>query len=598
MAKKGTGSPAGKAGSKSQGSGVKASADGSNGAGDALAHGAPTKTSKKASAPGGPPPSGPPPGVSPSGKTAKPADLGKDGLDTDGLNTNGRTLKQPAKAAKTAPGGKKPLPKSAPPAKGGKQAGQADSNKLGVDVAVLWRGDMLTAGFFPKPRQISAGPDGSFVVPEDAVGGACIVLVEPATSAGFGLRVDAKQAAGHVIVDGDVHDVADVRDGKVSGLKGPLIPLTGGIRAVLVFGDFTFIISRVPVPPPAKFTLWDRRMLPFLLCWGASFLLTTIPLIMAFNSPEWRNRASLNYQQQQQQRIAELEFIEVKEEEKPKEEEEKEEEKVEEKVEETPIKPEEKKKQEEIREEKEVQKEVSEIQKSLQDLDEDAKAKKVEEMVDTAVKTKTAELDAALAAIDSQAVGTRLFAESDEGEGSTANPEGGAGGNSVIADPTGATAGLAAVAGAKKEDRLGGRSATQRGKIASLEKDKKAGKDVKIGLKARAQKVVRVGGSSRSKTSGELPKKVIKRYIARKMGAIKSCYQKGLQSNPSLQGKVKVKFLIAPTGAVTGVKVADSGLNSPSVENCIVKNIKTWRFPRAKGGGSTMVVYPFVFSRR
>ena len=109
---------------------------------------------------------------------------------------------------------------------------------------------------------------------------------------------------------------------------------------------------------------------------------------------------------------------------------------------------------------------------------------------------------------------------------------------------------------------------------------------------------MRVGGGRGSKAQGELPKKVIKRYIATKMGAIKACYQKGLQANPGLQGKVKVMFLIQPNGKVAGAKIADSGLNSPAVESCILRNIKIWRFPRAKGGGSTKVIYPFNFRNR
>lgn len=531
-------------------------------------------------APTGAPPANPPPSSvgSPDAQTSR---------DVASKVTEKRNPK--VKVAKLSSTG----PKKPPLPTGKQKSAAGEPVKLGVDVAVLWRGDMLTAGFFPNPTTVSAGPDGTFVVPQESIGSAKQVLVEPHPQAKFGLRIDAKSAAGHVIVDGNVHDVAEVRDGKVDGLRGPVVPLTGGTRAVLVFGDFTFIISRVPVPPPAKFAFWDRRIIPFAISWLVAFTMTTVPLILAFNSPEWRNRATMSFQQQQEQRIAELEFIEVQEEEKP--EEEKEEEKVEEKKEETPIKKEVKK--EEEKEEKEVQKEVSEIEKALENLDEAEKDKKVKEMVDVAVK-QTAELDDALAQIDQQALGTRLFAESDDGGGdSTANPEVGAGGAEVMADPTGQTAGLAAVAG-KREDRLGGKSATERGKIASLEKNKDAGKDVKIGIKARAQKVVRVGGAGGSKASGELPKKVIKRYIARKMGAIKACYQKGLQGNPGLQGKVRVKFLIMPTGAIAGAKIQDSGLNSPMVENCIISNIKTWKFPRAKGGGSTKVLYPFVFSRK
>ena len=117
-------------------------------------------------------------------------------------------------------------------------------------------------------------------------------------------------------------------------------------------------------------------------------------------------------------------------------------------------------------------------------------------------------------------------------------------------------------------------------------------------MKTRKQRVVRVGGGSGSKAKGDLPRAVVQKYIRRKMGAIKACYQKGLQSNPSLKGKVAVKFLIQPSGKIGGAKIKDSSLNSPSVESCILRNVKSWRFPRADGGGSTMVIYPFRFSSR
>ena len=97
-------------------------------------------------------------------------------------------------------------------------------------------------------------------------------------------------------------------------------------------------------------------------------------------------------------------------------------------------------------------------------------------------------------------------------------------------------------------------------------------------------------------TDGELPKPVIKAYIATKMGVVKACYQKQLPSNPELSGKVKVTFVISPNGAVAGVRKDSSTLNNGAVEDCVLSLIKTWKFPAAKGGGSTAVVYPFVFA--
>jgi TonB family protein len=469
-------------------------------------------------------------------------------------------------------------------------------SKLGVDIAILWRGDMLTARFFARPATVTIGPDGTFTMPEDVIGKSIATLVEPHPKHEFGLRIDHDKAHGHLIVDGEVHDLEDVRAGKVSGVSGPLVGLGAGTRAVLVFGDFTFIVSRVPVPPPASFSLWNREMLPFLLCFIASLLLVGGPLVAAFSSAGFRNRTRLSLKEKQEQRLAQLLEVEVVEEQKPEEEE-----KEEEKPEEAPkLDPEEiKKAQEQAKqvEEKQVQEEVKKIENELKDLNEDERKEKVKEMVAEEVKKVDTQIDAALADVDKQMVGTKLFAEDDGTPGDTANPDQGAGGSTVLADPEGKSQGAGLMGGSGPKTSVGGGDAIRKKAVEALAKDSGAGKDVKLGMAERKQTVIRVGGRA-ADASGELPKKVIQDYIRRKMGAIKACYQKGLQANPNLQGTVKVKFLIQPSGAIGGAKIEDSSLGNNSVEDCVLTNVKTWRFPQAKGGGSTTVVYPFRFSSR
>ena len=149
--------------------------------------------------------------------------------------------------------------------------------------------------------------------------------------------------------------------------------------------------------------------------------------------------------------------------------------------------------------------------------------------------------------------------------------------------------------GPGRKVEIGGNS-TEKQVASGLEKDTGIGnKKVDIEGITKIQAVVRVG-SSDGEATGELPKATIKSYIAAKRGAIISCYEKGLRANPDLSGKVKVAFLIQPTGGVLGARVDDSSLNNSSVEECILNEITNWHFPPAKGGGSTKVVYPFVFS--
>lgn len=85
---------------------------------------------------------------------------------------------------------------------------------------------------------------------------------------------------------------------------------------------------------------------------------------------------------------------------------------------------------------------------------------------------------------------------------------------------------------------------------------------------------------------------VIKRYYRQ----IKYCYQKQLQRDPSLGGKVTVKFTIAASGSVSKASVAASTMGNATVDTCVVDRFRKMTFPKPKGGGIVVVKYPFVFS--
>ncbi|MDZ7295506.1 MAG: TonB family protein [candidate division KSB1 bacterium] len=58
--------------------------------------------------------------------------------------------------------------------------------------------------------------------------------------------------------------------------------------------------------------------------------------------------------------------------------------------------------------------------------------------------------------------------------------------------------------------------------------------------------------------------------------AIEYCYQKELRRNPTLRGRLAVRFTITPEGKVSSVTIVSSTLNSPELENCIVRRIQRW----------------------
>lgn len=95
---------------------------------------------------------------------------------------------------------------------------------------------------------------------------------------------------------------------------------------------------------------------------------------------------------------------------------------------------------------------------------------------------------------------------------------------------------------------------------------------------------------------GSLSKEEIGRVIRRNLARFKYCYEKQLNANPNLQGKVSVYFTIAPTGSVADASIRETSMNDENVESCVVKVMRSLVFPKPKGGGIVVVTYPFVFA--
>jgi TonB family protein len=96
---------------------------------------------------------------------------------------------------------------------------------------------------------------------------------------------------------------------------------------------------------------------------------------------------------------------------------------------------------------------------------------------------------------------------------------------------------------------------------------------------------------------GGLSADQIEAVIRRNLGQVAYCYEKGLQKEPSLSGRVAVKFVINPSGSVKNAKIFSSSLDSRNVESCIVSKLRSWRFPQPVGNVSVNVTYPFDLRR-
>jgi len=93
-----------------------------------------------------------------------------------------------------------------------------------------------------------------------------------------------------------------------------------------------------------------------------------------------------------------------------------------------------------------------------------------------------------------------------------------------------------------------------------------------------------------------LPRSVIRAAIHRRRAQVRACYERELINTPGLSGKILVRFTIGPQGLVSDAGVAQSTLSNRNVEQCLLRKVRTWRFPKPRGGGRVVVRYPFLFA--
>jgi TonB family protein len=93
---------------------------------------------------------------------------------------------------------------------------------------------------------------------------------------------------------------------------------------------------------------------------------------------------------------------------------------------------------------------------------------------------------------------------------------------------------------------------------------------------------------------GALDKDIIRRVVQRHMNRFRYCYERQLVTNPNLQGKVLVRFVISTTGAVSSAQDAGSTLPDEAVKACVLRTYQSMQFP-APSGGIVVVTYPIVF---
>jgi hypothetical protein len=114
-----------------------------------------------------------------------------------------------------------------------------------------------------------------------------------------------------------------------------------------------------------------------------------------------------------------------------------------------------------------------------------------------------------------------------------------------------------------------------------------------IGTKGNVE--IEVGGQE-AEFTGSMDREAIRRVIQANYNVIRFCYEKALERDRDLYGKLVLEWDIAERGRVTRAIVKSSTLNNSAVASCIIARLKTWTFPEPPPNQIGVVAYPFVFT--
>ncbi len=83
--------------------------------------------------------------------------------------------------------------------------------------------------------------------------------------------------------------------------------------------------------------------------------------------------------------------------------------------------------------------------------------------------------------------------------------------------------------------------------------------------------------------------------IHKHMSEIRYCYESAMVRQSNVEGKLVVAFNIGPSGRVTTASAAAATTRDPKLNDCVIRRLQGWQFPKPKGGVNVAISYPFIF---
>lgn len=142
----------------------------------------------------------------------------------------------------------------------------------------------------------------------------------------------------------------------------------------------------------------------------------------------------------------------------------------------------------------------------------------------------------------------------------------------------------------------GGEGISAQGAVLGTKGFEAAGPEL-ADLEKKERKINSSVKSSGADVFGDADKKAVQATIRQRTTALQACYNKALQTNPGLAGKIAYTITISVMGTVTDVRIDEDSLQDSGVQTCTVAKIKGWRFPTTPGAEQASDVhFSVVFS--
>jgi len=434
--------------------------------------------------------------------------------------------------------------------------------KAALQVAVIWRGQILGYRLLRKRAKVTVGPSkrATFTTPKLA-DQARFLLVAPRRN-GYVLRL-APELKGDLVLGGTATAVTDVASSEVD--------LAPGDRAKLTFADGSDMRIEIRwVDPPDRVPrprVDDPEMIQYMM--GTSLVLGIFATILVFLWEKEPPRPPLALSPERIVKIEAPQAVEFQKQKK------REAEKAEEK---------EKEKEGQMKRAKDKAGKIGRDDAKVKDTiipkgREDILREKVQKIGILSVIGRDKAPGSGL---------SKLFAQNNDVEQAMAGMTGarmqvgrGSGGLSTSGSGSGGGGtGYGHIYGAGNLD-TGGRGTHGKGRGPKLAE--------------RGEHEVGVSmGNGAGDTDGSLSKEQINKVVRAHLAGIKYCYEKELQHKSSLAGGIDVFWVIQPDGSVSRAQVKNTTMGDAAVEGCILRQVKQWQFPKAPAQ-TTVGRYPFIF---